>query len=90
MAIARMFVRSGLLTLALMSAVATAKAICRVTRLPSPSEAKPERTRSHRVRQSIRAEIQSPVPSAAIRQLSSSVKQRGAERCFSPCCKPAA
>ena len=29
MAIARMFVRSGLLTIALMSGIATAKAICR-------------------------------------------------------------
>jgi hypothetical protein len=51
MAIARMIVRSGLLTFALMSAaVATAKAICSVTRLPSRSDDKPERTRSQRVR----------------------------------------
>jgi hypothetical protein len=50
MAIARMFVRSGLLTIALMSAAATAKAICRLTRLPSRSDDKPERTRSQRVR----------------------------------------
>ncbi len=50
MAIARMFVRSGLLTVALMSAVGTAKAICRLTRLPSRSDDKPERTRSQRVR----------------------------------------
>ena len=50
MAIARMIVRTGLLTVALMSAVATAKAICSVTRLPSRSEGKPERMRSQRVR----------------------------------------
>ena len=50
MVIARMIVRSGLLTVALMSAVATAKAICRFTRLPSQSDDKPERTRSQRMR----------------------------------------
>jgi hypothetical protein len=50
MAIARMFVRSGLLTIALMSAAATAKAICRFTRPPSQSDNKPERTRFQRVR----------------------------------------
>ena len=50
MRIVRMFVRSGLLTIALMSAAATAKAICRFTRLPSQSGDKPERTRSQRVR----------------------------------------
>jgi hypothetical protein len=50
MAIARMIVRSGLLTVALISAAATAKAVCRFTRLPSQSDDKPERTRSHRVR----------------------------------------
>ena len=50
MAIARMIVRSDLLTVALMSAVATARAICRFTRLPSQSDDKPERTRSQRVR----------------------------------------
>ena len=43
MAIARMIVRTGLLTVALMSAVATAKAICNVTRLPSRSDDKPPR-----------------------------------------------
>ena len=46
MAIVRMFVRSGLVTIALMSAAAAAKAICRFTRLPSRSDYKPERTRS--------------------------------------------
>jgi hypothetical protein len=50
MAIARMIVRSGLLTVALISAAATAKAVCRFTRLPSQSDDKPERTRSQRVR----------------------------------------
>ena len=50
MAIVRMIVRSGLLTFALMSAVATAKAICSVTRLPSRSDHKPERMQSQRVR----------------------------------------
>ena len=47
MAIARMFVRSGLLTIALISGIATAKAICRFTfRL----DVKPERTRPQRLR----------------------------------------
>jgi hypothetical protein len=50
MAIARMIVRSGLLTVALISAAATAKAVCRFTRLPSQSDDKPERTRSEQVR----------------------------------------
>jgi hypothetical protein len=50
MAIARMIVRSGLLAVALMSVIATAKAICRFTRLPSQSDDKPERTRSQRMR----------------------------------------
>ncbi len=50
MAIARMIVRGGLLTVALMSAVATARVICRFTRLASQSDEKPERTRSQRVR----------------------------------------
>jgi hypothetical protein len=57
MAIARMIVRTGLLTVALMSTVATAKAICSVTRLPSRSEGKPERMRSQRVRS--RSELKS-------------------------------
>ena len=50
MVIARMIVRGGLLTVVLMSAVATARAICRFTRLPSRSDDKPERMRSQRVR----------------------------------------
>ncbi len=50
MAIARMIVRSGLLTVALMSAVGTASAICRFTRLHSQSDDKAERSRSQRVR----------------------------------------
>ncbi len=49
MAIARMIVRSGLLTVALISSVAIAKAICRFTRLPSQSNDKAERTRFQRV-----------------------------------------
>src|SRR6516164_4139794 len=47
MAITRMFVRSGLLTIALMSGIATAKAICRFT---FRSDGKPERTRPQRLR----------------------------------------
>ena len=39
MAIAQMLVRGGLLTLVLTSAVATAKAICRIMRSPSLSDA---------------------------------------------------
>jgi hypothetical protein len=62
MAIARMIVRSGLLTVALMSAVATA--ICRFTRLPSRSDDKPERTRSQlvRSRSGPRSRRDSPAP----------------------------
>lgn len=44
MRIVRMFVRSGLVTIALMSAAATAKAICRFTRLSSRSDDKPEQS----------------------------------------------
>ena len=64
MAIVRMFVRSGLVTVALMSAAVTAKAICRLTRLPSRSDDKPERTRSQRVRRPSgpRSKRDSPAP----------------------------
>jgi hypothetical protein len=61
MAIARLFVRSGLLTVALMSAIATAKAICRFT---FRSDEKPERTRPQRVRRRSgpRSRRESPAP----------------------------
>jgi hypothetical protein len=50
MVIARMLIRGGLLTLALTSAMATAKAICRIMRSPSLPDAEPQRTRSERLR----------------------------------------
>ena len=50
MAIARMLLRGGLLTLALTSAAVTAKTVRRVLRSPSLSDAEPQRTRSERVR----------------------------------------
>jgi hypothetical protein len=49
MVIARMLLRGGLLTLALASAMATAKAICRIIEPPSPRAAEPPRARSERV-----------------------------------------
>jgi hypothetical protein len=48
MAIARILLRGGLLTLALTSAAVTANAVCRILRTLSPSDAGP--TRSERVR----------------------------------------
>jgi hypothetical protein len=48
--IVRMLVRGGLLMLTLTAAMATAKAICRIMRLPSLSDAGPQRTRSEQVR----------------------------------------
>jgi hypothetical protein len=75
MAIARMIVRTGLLTVALMSAVATAKAICRVTRLPSRSEGKPERMRSQRVRSRSELKSRHQAPRGAILQVSSCMSQ---------------
>ena len=69
MAIARMFVRSGLLTIALMSGIATAKAICRFTfRL----DGKPERTRPQRCAVDLGRDL-ARIPCAAILQVSSSV-----------------
>ncbi len=50
MVMARMLVRSGLLTLALTSAIATAAAICRIMRASSLRDVEPQRTRSERVR----------------------------------------
>ena len=50
MVIARMLVRGGLLMLTLTAAVTTAKAICRIMRSPSLSDAGPQRTRSEQVR----------------------------------------
>ena len=47
MAIARMLLRGGLLTLALTSAAMTANAVCRILRL-SLSDAGPEHARSER------------------------------------------
>ena len=49
MVIARMLIRGGLFTLALTAGMATAKAICRIMRSPSLSDAEPQRTRSERV-----------------------------------------
>jgi len=50
MVIARMLIRGGLLTLVLTAGMATAKAICRIMRLPSlPDDAEAQRTRSERV-----------------------------------------
>ena len=50
MAIARMIVRSGLLTVALMSAGRYSESHLPLTRLASQSDDKPERVRSQRVR----------------------------------------
>ena len=50
MVIAPMLVRGGLLTLALTSAVAAAKLICRIMRSPSLPDAELQRTRSERLR----------------------------------------
>ena len=50
MMIARMLLRGGLLTLALTTATATAKVICRIMRSPSLSDTEPQRTRSDQVR----------------------------------------
>jgi hypothetical protein len=50
MAIARMLVRGGLLTLALTSAAVIANAVCRILRTLSPSEAGPQQARSEPVR----------------------------------------
>jgi hypothetical protein len=50
MVIARMLMRGGLLTLALTAGMATAQAICRTMRTPSPRHAEPQGKRSERVR----------------------------------------
>jgi hypothetical protein len=50
MVIARVLVRGGLLTLAFTSAIATAKAVCRIMRSPSLLDTEPQRMRSDRVR----------------------------------------
>ena len=49
MVIARMLIRGGLFTLALTAGMATAKAICRIMRLPSLPDAEPQRMRPERV-----------------------------------------
>ena len=49
MVIARMVLCGGLLTLALASAMATAKAVCRIIVPPAPRDAEPQRARSERV-----------------------------------------
>jgi hypothetical protein len=49
MVIARMLLRGGLLTLALASTMATAKAVCRIIVPPAPRDAEPQRARSERV-----------------------------------------
>jgi hypothetical protein len=49
MVIARMLLRGGLLTLALASVMATAKAVCRIIGPPPPRDAEPSRVRSERV-----------------------------------------
>jgi hypothetical protein len=49
MLIGRMLIRGGLLTLVLTAGMATAKAICRIMRLPSLPDPEAQRTRSKRV-----------------------------------------
>jgi len=72
MRIVRMFVRSGLVTIAYVSG-RYSQAICRFTRLPSRSDDKPERTRSQRVRSRTWAEIYGQLDFAANLQVSGSL-----------------
>jgi hypothetical protein len=50
MAIVRILLRGGLLTLVLTAGMATAKAVCRIIRSPALRDAEPQGTRSERVR----------------------------------------
>jgi hypothetical protein len=50
MAIARMLLRGGLLTLVLTAGMATAKSVCRIIRSPSLRDAEPQGARAERVR----------------------------------------
>jgi hypothetical protein len=49
MAIVRILLRGGLLTLVLTAGMATAKAVCRIIRSPSLRDAEPQGTRPERV-----------------------------------------
>jgi hypothetical protein len=73
MAIARMIVRSGLLTVALMSAGRYSESHLPLTRLASQSDDKPERVRSQRVRSRSGPRSRRDSPAAAILQVSCSL-----------------
>jgi hypothetical protein len=68
MVIARMLIRGGLLTLVLTAGMATAKAICRIMRSPSPPDAEPQRNAIRASKQPICLEIEAPVQSPATRR----------------------
>jgi hypothetical protein len=74
MVIARMLLRGALLTLAFTSAMATARVICRIMRLPSLRHAEQKAIRAST--QPIRLEVEAPVPSPAILRASPCVNRQ--------------
>jgi hypothetical protein len=65
MVIARMLIRGGLLTLVLTAGMATAKAICRIMRLPSLPDAEPQRSERVSRRSALKSRRQSNSPRPA-------------------------